>query len=176
MSGSVAGETPRASLLVMGIGNPLKGDDGVGPYVAGLLAVPKVDSADPSGARNVMESIDCGTVPENFTNVVRRLCPDLLVLVDAAEMGLQAGAIRVIPFDMVGALGLSTHSMPLSMFMSYVADLVGRVTLVGIQPESMHLGWEMCESVRRAGEELARILRAGELAGVPSLAEDASPQ
>ena len=158
----------------MGIGNPLKGDDGVGPYVVELLAEKRTGNADTRSAREGVDSIDCGTVPENYTGVVRRLCPDHLVLVDAAEMGLDAGAMRVIPAEMIGALGLSTHSMPLSMFMSYVADLAGRVTLVGIQPHSMHLGAEMCDLVRRAGEELARSLRDRDLGRIPLLAEDAT--
>jgi hydrogenase 3 maturation protease len=164
----------HSSLLIMGIGNALKGDDGVGPYVAELLATETVAGAQLSGMQLGIQSIDCGTVPENYTGVIRRLHPDHLVLVDAAEMGLPVGAVRVIPADAIGALGLSTHSMPLSMFMSYVADLAGRVTLVGIQPESMLLGREMCEKVRVAGEKLAQILRAGGLAGVPLLGDDSS--
>ena len=157
----------------MGIGNSLKGDDGVGPYVVALLKT-IAPVAEPPASPAEIEAIDCGTVPENYTGVVRRLHPELLLLVDAADMGLEPGSVRTIPAEMIGALGLSTHSMPLSMFMSYVADLAGRVTLVGIQPESMLLGREMCEQVRKAGQELAQILRAGEVARIPSLAQDAS--
>ncbi|MFC2008799.1 hydrogenase maturation peptidase HycI [Chloroflexota bacterium] len=174
MSGSVEGESPHPSLLVMGIGNSLKGDDGVGPYVAELLAGKKAETVGVFSPEDEVNSIDCGTVPENYTGIVRRLRPNHLVLVDAADMGLDVGAMRAIPPEMIGALGLSTHSMPLSMFMSYVADLVGRLTLVGIQPQSMHLGDEMCDSVRRTGEELARTLRGGNAGEIPSLGEDAT--
>ena len=158
-------------MLVMGIGNVLKGDDGVGPYVVGLLKG-VVDAADEGRLSGRIDAIDCGTVPENYTGTIRRLHPDHLVLVDAADMGLQAGSVRTIAADMIGALGLSTHSMPLSMFMSYVEDLVGRVTLVGIQPDSMQLGAEMCRAVRMAAEELARMLGEGDLGDVPPLGRD----
>lgn len=166
---------PRSTLLVLGIGNVLKGDDGVGSYVAGLLAE-SIESGGAYRKEHLLHAIDCGTVPENYAGVVRRLRPDHLVLVDAAEMGLDAGEVRVVPVEMIGALGLSTHSMPLSMFMSYVADLAGSVTLVGVQPHIMHLGCEMCEAVRVAGEELVRMLRDGDMGQIPSLGEDATRQ
>jgi hydrogenase 3 maturation protease len=172
MTASAKSSLPRSTILVLGIGNVLKGDDGVGPYVAGLLA----ESLESGGVYHkehlLLHAIDCGTVPENYTSVVRRLRPDHLVLVDAAEMGLAAGEVRVVPVEMIGALGLSTHSMPLSMFMSYVADLAGSVILVGVQPYIMHLGCEMCEAVRVAGEELVRMLRDGDMGQIPSLGED----
>jgi len=157
----------------MGIGNSLKGDDGVGPYVVGLLRETVNVGADGTPAA-VVEAIDCGTVPENYTGVLRRLQPECLVLVDAADMGLEPGSVRTIPAEMIGALGLSTHSMPLSMFMSYVADIVGTTTLVGVQPESMFLGAGMCEAVREAGREVAQMLREGDLSGIPVLGEDAT--
>jgi len=159
------------SLLVMGIGNVLKGDDGVGPYVVGLL-VKHADEEHAGTPSQRISAIDCGTVPENYTGVVRRLHPDHLVLVDAADMGLEAGAVRTIAADMIGALGLSTHSMPLSMFMSYVEKLVGRTTLVGVQPKTMNLGADMCQQVRTAGEEVAKLLREGNLGDISPLGKD----
>ena len=70
-------------IVVLGVGNFLHGDDGAGPAVAaGVLAL---------GLPGV-SAFDCGTAPENFTGVVRRLHPDLLVVADAADMGLPAGS------------------------------------------------------------------------------------
>ena len=66
--------------MLLGIGNPLHGDDGVGNYVASRFR-----------ARG-WNSIDCGTMPENFTAVVRRHHPEILVLVDATDLGLPLGS------------------------------------------------------------------------------------
>lgn len=151
-------------VLVLGVGNAMKGDDGAGPHVAALLSARPV-AAD-SSHTSMVQSIDCGTTPENYTAVVRRLHPDILVIVDAAEMGLQAGECRIIPPDRAGALGLSTHSMPLSLFVSYVRDLASRIVLVGVQPRSMAFGEGLSPEVRAACESLADVLaqgRAGEL-------------
>ena len=158
----------RPSVLLLGIGNHLKGDDAVGPYVASLLSDPRGNQTVASSEFSII-ALDCATVPENYTAIVRRLRPDHLVLVDAAEMGLEAGAVRIIPVDMIGCLGLSTHSMPLSMFISYVADLAGRVTLIGIQPEGMHLGTDLSADVATAARTLAGQLKEGRLSEIAPL-------
>ncbi len=158
-------EKCSAVTLILGVGNVLKGDDAVGPYVVERLAACAVDA---------LKAIDCGTVPENYTSVVRRLQPDRLVIVDAADMGLPPGSVRIVPKSRAGALGLSTHSMPLSMFMDYVGGLVGHVTLVGIQPESMRLGNELSDCVCAAAGALVEAIREGRLGEVLLLGE-ASP-
>lgn len=148
--------------VILGVGNALKGDDSVGPYVVERLSECAVET---------LKAIDCGTVPENYTSVVRRLRPDYLVIVDAADMGLPPGSIRIVPKSRAGALGLSTHSMPLSMFMDYVDGLVGHVTLVGIQPERMVLGNGLSYCVRAAADGFVKDICEGRLNDVPLLGE-----
>ena len=161
-------ENPDACVvLVLGVGNAMKGDDGVGPHVAALLSAQPVvvDFARAS----TLQSIDCGTTPENYTAVVRRLRPDLLVIVDAAEMGLQAGECRIIPPDRAGALGLSTHSMPLSLFVSYVRDLASSIVLVGVQPRSMAFGEGLSAEAAAACKLLVEVLSQGRTGELPVL-------
>jgi len=166
------GEGPlRPSVLVLGIGNRLKGDDAVGPYIASLLSESQGNQVVAPGDFTIV-ALDCGTVPENYTGIVRRVRPYHLVLVDAADMGLEAGAVRIVPVDMIGSLGLSTHSMPLSMFISYVADIAGRTTLIGIQPEGMQLGADLSDDVAIAARCLAARLAEGRLSGIATLGDD----
>ena len=151
-------------MLVLGVGNAMKGDDGVGPYVASLLTATGQESGDNlrDEEPRVM-AIDCAMTPENYTSVVRRLRPGLLVIVDAAEMGLRAGEYRVVPPHRIGSLGLSTHSMPLSLFMDYVGGLVDRIMLIGVQPKSMALGYELSPEARKAGDDLVALLSEGRI-------------
>ncbi len=164
----VTGDSNAQGLLVLGVGNALKGDDGVGPYVAtGLVAT----CAEPAGGASTprVHAIDCGAVPENYTSTIRRIGPRLLVIVDAAEMGLGVGECRAIPPDLVGRLGLSTHSMPLSLFMTYVSEMVGSILLIGVQPRSMLLGAGLSPEVRATGDMLIALLsqeRIGEVRGL----------
>jgi hydrogenase 3 maturation protease len=154
-------------VLVLGVGNAMKGDDGVGPHVAALLSGQPI--LVDSSLTSTVQSIDCGTTPENYTAVVRRLRPGLLVIVDAAEMGLQAGECRIIPPDRAGALGLSTHSMPLSLFVSYVRDLASKIVLVGVQPRSMVFGEGLSPEATAACELLVEVMSQGRTGELPVL-------
>ena len=154
-------------VLVLGIGNTLKGDDAVGPYVAAQL---RTSVPEPGGGRRApVIAIDCGTVPENYTSIVRKMQPDCLVLVDAADMSLDPGCVRIIPKERAGALALSTHGMPLSLFIDYVRGLCGEVMLVGIQPRGMSLGDGLSAPARAAADWLLNVIREGRLSRVPLL-------
>ena len=157
----VTGEQSQntGSVLVLGVGNVTKGDDGVGPYVA--QAMNKLVPSPAAPAFRRITAIDCGTVPENYTSVIRRMRPQHLVIVDAAEMNLRSGDYRIISASLVGSLGLSTHSMPLSLFMTYVSELVDDIVLIGVQPRSMALGADLSPEVLASGRALVEIVTRG---------------
>lgn len=153
-------------ILVLGVGNSLNGDDGIGPYVATRVAAACPTGGE--GARgksrpHTVIALDCGTTPENYTAVVRREKPDVLVIVDAASMGLAPGEIRVIPPQRIDLLTLSTHSIPLSLFITYIEGLASAVKLVGVQPVQMLFGQPLSDVVREAGEALVNLLCEGRL-------------
>lgn len=158
--------------LILGIGNSLKGDDGVGPYVVGRLndrlcsIAAEPDGAEGAGRGTERFAIDCGMVPENYSSVVRKHSPDRVVLVDAAEIGLPPGSARAIPPDRAGLMCVSTHRMPLSLFVSYLKDFCPDVVLLGIQPERMELGAAMCREVVEAADRLATLIAEGRLSDI----------
>jgi hydrogenase 3 maturation protease len=114
-------------------------------------------------------AIDATTAPESYTSVVRQQRPDLLILVDAADMGLPPGAHRVIPPEKISVLSFSTHHMPLSMFISYVEEFCGKVLLIGVQPERTEVGRRLSKEVRRSVIELGEAIVHGRIAGIPLL-------
>lgn len=138
----------------MGVGNPLARDDGVGVWVAerfrkeGWLSVPVRQA------------------PENFIGKLRKLAPELTVVVDAVEMGLEPGEIRRIPLREDRALWGSTHSLPLPSFFVHVP---GRVVFVGIQPKELSLGEGLSPEVEAGARRLLELLSAGDLGAIPEL-------
>lgn len=132
-------------LLVMCVGNREGGDDAVGPYIADQLK-----------KHNNIPVIDCGTIPENYTSVVKRQKPQQLILIDAVEMGLYPGEIRIIPKGKIGRMHVSTHGIPLSVLMEYLEHYVESIVLIGIQPETMN--GDMTEKVRRSGDVIVQLL------------------
>jgi hydrogenase 3 maturation protease len=132
--------------MLFGIGNPLLGDDGVGNYIADRFRAPG------------WIPVDCGTLPENFTGVVRREQPEILILVDAADMALSSGEFRIVQPDNIAAVTFGTHSLPLNLLMEYLAGSAGKVIFIGIQPGRTVMGEGLSDSVREGADRLITIL------------------
>ena len=112
-------------LLVMCIGNRDGGDDAVGPYVADYLK------------KSNIEAVDCGIIPENYTGFVKQKKPKTLIIVDAVDMGLKPGNIRIIPKEKIGVMHISTHGIPVSVLINYLEQYVENILFIGIQAQKM---------------------------------------
>lgn len=143
--------------IVLCIGNPDGGDDGIGPYLAKRLLQ----------QRSFDLVIDAGTTPENYTAVIKREKPETLLLIDAAEMNLPAGTIRLIPKEKISTLHFSTHGIPLSLFIQYLEQDLHNILLIGIQPKTMN--GPLSESVKKSGKQLLDILRKNHYDQIPLL-------
>lgn len=154
-------DTPR--LAVVGIGNDLRSDDGAGALIARQLH-DRRRSVD--GSRRLVHDvlvIDAGQAPENITADLRLFKPDLILFIDAAEMGEAPGAIRWIAIDEIDGMSASTHRMPLSMLAAYLnLELGCDIVLLGVQPASLDMGEGLSLPVRAAvdliTEELGEML------------------
>jgi hydrogenase 3 maturation protease len=131
--------------LVMCIGNPQGGDDAVGPYVAQMLKGSDI------------EFIDCRTNPENYTSIVKQKKPEKLIIVDAADMGIKPGEIRIVPKEKIGVMTISTHGIPISVLMNYLEQFVEKVIFIGIQPDVM--SGVMTEKVRQKADVLIKLIK-----------------
>ena len=134
--------------VVMCIGNRYNGDDAIGPYVADKLKQEDLDE---------FLILDCSTVPENFTSLVKKNNPTNLIIVDATDMGLSSGEMRRISKDMIGSMHVSTHNIPLSILVSYLEHYVKNVFIIGIQPENMD--GSMSEEVKKSGDKLVELIK-----------------
>ena len=132
--------------LVMCIGNRDGGDDAIGPYIADILQNEKD-----------LIALDCGTVPENYTSIVKQFMPETVIIVDAIEMGLSTGEIRIVSKEKIGKMHISTHGIPISILIQYLEDFVDNILLIGIQPENM--SGEITETVKQSGDKLAIIVK-----------------
>lgn len=160
--------------IVLGIGNRLGGDDAAGTCVVDMLnPALRALSAGRHRAKALLPSeimaIDAGAAPESYTSVIRRHRPELLILVDAADMDLPPGALRTIAPEKISVVSFSTHHMPLSMLIAYVKEFCGKVLLVGVQPERTEEGSGISKVVRKSVEELAEAILEGRVAEIPLL-------
>ena len=136
----------------MCIGNRDGGDDSVGPYISDRLKSKKLSN---------IKVIDCGTVPENYTSVVKRENPETLVIIDAVEMGLKPGEIRIVPKEKIGVMTISTHGIPISVIIGYLEQYIKNIIFIGIQPKEM--SGDITTIVKESGDKLVKILKQNKL-------------
>jgi hydrogenase 3 maturation protease len=114
-------------IAVIGIGDDLSSIDCLGMYAAGEIEKLHLSS---------IRVFFAGTVPESMTAPIRRFEPDHVILLDSADLNARPGTIAVINPGKIQANLVSTHVLPLSAVMKFIADdSKTRVTLLGIQPD-----------------------------------------
>nr|WP_296880314.1 hydrogenase maturation peptidase HycI [uncultured Methanobrevibacter sp.] len=140
-------------LIVLGVGNELKCDDGVGPFVIKKLKEENIEN-------NNLMFINAETVPENFTGKLRKENPTHIIIVDACLMDGQPGDMEIVNKYDFSNIGISTHSMSLSFFVRYLEkDNDFRIIFVGIEPESMDYSENLTENVEKAAYEFIDTLK-----------------
>ena len=130
----------------MGVGNVLRGDDGIGSIIA------------KSFNDNDWLSLDCGVAPENFTSIIKKNKPSLLVILDVVEMDLNPGELRVISPEKISELHLTTHSMPLSFLITYLKDYTEKIIFLGIQPKNINFSNSVSTEVLESAKTVKKIL------------------
>jgi hydrogenase 3 maturation protease len=160
--------------IILGIGNRLGGDDAAGTFVVDMLnPALRTLSTGRHRAKALLPAeimaIDASTAPESYTSVIRQHRPDLLILVDAADMGLPPGSLRTIAPEKISILSFSTHHIPLPIFISYVKEFCGNILVIGVQPEQTETGTGISEAVRKSLKKLAEAILEGRIAEIPFL-------
>jgi hydrogenase 3 maturation protease len=145
--------TPRpARIAVVGVGNELNGDDG-----AGVRVVRELAARLPATPGVLL--IDGGVAPENFTGPIRRFRPDLVLEIDAAQLGATPGTAAWVDWREADGLSASTHTLPPSVLAAFLTQELGcQVALIGIQPAGLEMGQPLSTSVERAACRLAADL------------------
>jgi len=141
-------------IAVVGIGHELRGDDAAGVFVARGLS-PLL------AGREDFLVIDAGPAPENFTGQLRRFKPDMVLLIDAAQIQEEPGAIRWLDWRDTSGLSASTHTLPVYVLSEYlVGELSCQVALVGIQALDTSLGAPLSTPVNQAVESIVQNIAA----------------
>jgi len=147
--------TESKRVVVVGVGNLLFKDEGIGAHT--VHALQELDLPP-----NV-ELIDGGTVPDVLTCLGK---VDKLIVIDAAEVGGEPGAIyRFRPEDLATGAGeaVSLHEVgvlqSLSM-MRLLGDEPQEVVIIGVQPAEIDWGMELTARLQDKVPEIVRIVLA----------------
>jgi len=141
----------RPRLAVVGVGQPLRGDDGAGTLVARKLAARLDDSA--------LLVVVADHAPENCLGLVARFRPEVVLFVDAARDGGASGRVVLIPAAAADGTGGSTHTLPLAVLGEYLMRVTGAaVYVLGIEPDNVAFGEGLSGPVRAAVEAVTDAL------------------
>ena len=142
----------HGKIAILGIGNELKGDDGLGSFITKKLSKSFQNNDN-------FFVFDGGTVPENYTGLIRKINPSHIILIDAVEMGKEPGYIRIIAKEEIDNYNISTHAMPISFLIRYMETTIGsKIILIGIQPKSMQLAEGITKEVEKSIEVVINAL------------------
>lgn len=139
--------------VVFTVGAVLRGDDAAGPMLAKMMEQEPIEG---------WTCIDGGQTPEDDLAVIRRMEPDLLLLVDAAQMGLEPGAIDIVDEDaVVTDLLITTHSLPIKFLLKELKACCNKVVFLGIQPGHLEFMEPLTPAVLESVEKIYNALKTG---------------
>jgi hydrogenase maturation protease len=140
--------------LILGVGNPLRRDDGIGPLIVGKL--------DQEELKNV-DIQDGGTDGLGLIEYLKEY--PRAIIIDAVEMNLEPGAIRSFKLEEVKvnikADTLSTHGFGLAEVFELMKSLniETEVKVIGVQPESIEFGEGLSQEVLLKVSKIIEIIK-----------------
>ena len=204
------------SLLILGIGNDIRGDDGLGPYIINQLSILKEHVLNNSNLEDINQEIhknnlnnkdndfeffdnvndintgntpldeglvsyknelnfhvnetlvdklnntffiNGGSVPENFTGLIKKINPSHIILIDATLMNREAGEINIVDKENIVDISISTHSMSLAYLIKYLQlEKEYDILFIGIEPEKMDLSFELSPKIKNSSNMLIKLL------------------
>lgn len=133
--------------IFIGVGNILRGDDGVGVVLA-------------QGLKKEINIIDAGTTPENYLSKIIKERPSEIWIVDCLDFSGKAGEWKIFKAQELNSNHLYfTHNFSLELF----ADLIGKsldvpIFVLGIQPKSTKFSQGLSKEVELARPEVEKEL------------------
>ncbi len=136
----------KGKVAIVGIGNIIRGDDGLGPKFIELMK-----------SRGLAAHLfDCGTAPENYIFPILSTSCDTVILIDAADMGIAPGGIKIFALEEIANVSFSTHNPSPRLFTDLLRtgkdDL--NIFVVSMQPKTTTLGSPMSAEVLRGLDTL----------------------
>lgn len=142
-------QLPPGNVLLVGIGNSLKADDGIGPDICARLKEFIPDNV-----------IDAGSVPENYIQVIIKKTPKVILFIDAITFGASPGTIRLFEPTELSTGGVTTHTVSLRMLSEMISKCIpAKIYIIGIQPKSTTTGDAMSREVLSAKKKLLELFQ-----------------
>jgi hydrogenase 3 maturation protease len=136
----------KGKVVILGIGNTLRSDDGAGSILASRLKSRALG----------FKVFDAGSTPENYLGKIIREAPDTVVIIDAFDFGSKPGDFKELAQPDFQTVNLfSTHNTSLSLVINYLqSNFKTDIIILMIQPKTIIFGEKLSPEV---GEALDRL-------------------
>lgn len=148
-------KTRKRQLAVIGIGNPLMGDDGAGIQALELLT--------PKDLPKNVKIVDAGTGGMSLLHILSNY--DAVVIADAVDMGLRPGEVKAFsPNDVISlknTRNISTHETDILQILTLAQQLQqcpGRITICAIQPKLIAQTTGLSTEIRKRIPDLIALI------------------
>lgn len=139
-------------LALIGVGNPLRHDDQVGLEI--------VHQCNHQMQDNRVLVIESESVPENYLDTIVAFNPSHILILDAALLDLPAGTARFMESIPAIPSSISTHTLPLHLFTSYLQRILDvQIGFLLIQPEDITFGEGLSPEIRATVLRVVATLR-----------------
>ncbi|HUX94761.1 MAG TPA: hydrogenase maturation protease [Bacteroidales bacterium] len=132
------------NILLAGVGNVLRSDDGVGVFI--------VSGIKPSGH---ISTILVEVSIENYIPKINSLSPDILIIADCVDFNRQPGYADIIPVGQVNEFNISSHNISLKRVSEF---LKMEVYVLGIQPDDLRVGEYLTPVVKASAAGIIEII------------------
>ncbi|TYB31739.1 MAG: hydrogenase maturation protease [Candidatus Mcinerneyibacterium aminivorans] len=136
----------KGKVLFVGIGNEMRGDDGIGPFFV-------------KKGRRLLDDyqfLNVKETPENYFDKMLEKDIDTLIFVDAVDFNSSPGTIKLFGKDQIVNSSISTHNSSLKMSINFLKQFKAnlRIFLIGIQPENCQLNNNLSFNVKSSIDRL----------------------
>lgn len=144
----------KGRVLIIGVGNVIRGDDGVGTELIRRLNNTNLVAINPQ-----LFLMDVGEAIENYLEKIVKYKPDTVLLVDAVDFGTPAGSVKIIDIETIRNESFSTHNISLKLALKYVKERTDAdIFILGIQPKSLGMNNKLSEPVKQAIKQIEEYL------------------
>lgn len=141
--------TKAKKVAIMAIGNPLRGDDGVGIVVGNMIK-----------DRVPADVYICELMPENYLTRITSGGYTHVIIIDSVRASAKPGEILLIDYNELDntTVSISTHGLPISFTIEFLRRHDIEVLIIGIQPRDTSIREGLSRIVKKSARDLSQML------------------
>ena len=141
-------------VALVGIGHPLRGDD----YAGSLIAKALVKKAG-NYSRNGLYIFDAEDDVEGMISKLAKLHPKHVVFIDACEMKMKPGELKLLSIADTSYPFFTTHGIPLKLLAQKLLP-ESEAWILAIQPESLELA-DLSTKLKETAKSVIGLIGSG---------------